>query len=198
MARETRERKALLRKQLTDLAEARIAEAGLKALRARDLAEAAGCSVGQIYNVFDDLNALVLEVNGRTFARLGESVGRAVANAEGAGPSERLVVMSHAYLHFADAHNNLWRALFDVEMTVESAVPAWYMDAMGRLFSLIMEPLSELFPGKTEQELDLLTRALFSSVHGIVLLGLQRRISGVPVPLIEKMIAEVLMQIGNA
>lgn len=197
MARETRERKERLRKTLTDLAEARIDASGLKALRARDLAEQAGCSVGAIYNVFDDLNALVLEVNGRTFARLGEAVGRAVAAAKGASASERLVVMSHAYLHFAAEHNNLWRALFDVEMTVDSAVPAWYLDAMGGLFSLIMDPLSDLFPEKTEKELDLLTRALFSSVHGIVLLGLQRRISGVPVALIEQMIAEVLFQIGN-
>lgn len=196
MARETRERKARLRSALTDLAEARIEAAGLKALRARDLAKQAGCSVGAIYNVFDDLDALVLEVNGRTFARLGETVSRSVAAAQGAGPLERLIVMSHAYLHFADQNSNLWRALFDVEMTVESAVPAWYMDAMGRLFSLIMDPLSDLFPNKTEQELDLLTRALFSAVHGIVLLGLQRRISGVPVPLIEKMISEVLSQFG--
>jgi hypothetical protein len=46
-------------------------------------------------------------------------------------------------------------------------------------------------------ELDLMVRALFSSVHGIVLLGLERRISGVPRPQIEHMIAQVLSQIGK-
>jgi hypothetical protein len=34
-------------------------------------------------------------------------------------------------------------------------------------------------------------------VHGIVLLGLQNRISGVPFDHIEQMIAQVLGQVGN-
>jgi len=40
-----------------------------------------------------------------------------------------------------------------------------------------------------------MVRALFSSVHGIVLLGLENRISGVPRERIEDMISQVLTQI---
>jgi hypothetical protein len=42
-----------------------------------------------------------------------------------------------------------------------------------------------------------MVRALFSAVHGIVLLGLEQRISGVPPERIEQMIAQVLEQIGG-
>jgi len=42
-------------------------------LRARDFAADAGCSLGAIFNVFDDLNAIVMAVNGRAFRKLGAS-----------------------------------------------------------------------------------------------------------------------------
>ncbi|KUF09681.1 TetR/AcrR family transcriptional regulator [Pseudoponticoccus marisrubri] len=197
MAGKVAARKAALREKLVDLAEAQIAAEGLASLRARDLAKQAGCAVGAIYTHFDDLNALVLEVNGRTFRRLGATMARAVDGAEGQSPNARLTTMAQAYLHFAADQPTLWRALFDVEMSADGPVPHWYLDALGNLFSYIAEPLAELFPDLPARELDLMTRALFSSVHGIVLLGLERRISGVPVDQIEQMIAQVLSQIGN-
>lgn len=190
------ERRAALRLKLIDLAEAQIAEGGLVSLRARDLAKGAGCAVGAIYNHFDDLNALILEVNGRTFSRLGEAVGGAVAQAEVLDPKQRLIVMSHAYLDFAAEQQTLWRALFDVQMSLDGPVPDWYLQALGGLFAYIAAPLREMFPDMPEAELDLMTRALFSSVHGIVLLGLERRISGVPIDQIREMIAQVLLRMG--
>lgn len=197
MSEKTQKRKAALKDKLIDLAEAKIEAEGLGALRARELAKEAGCAVGAIYNVFDDLNALVLEVNGRTFRKLGVAVAGSVAGAGDLPPVDRLILMSNAYLDFAAAHTTLWRALFDVEMSVTGEVPQWYLDALGNLFSNIAEPLAEIFPEKNAAELDLMTRALFSSVHGIVLLGLEQRISAVPVAQIKEMIAQVLRQIGN-
>ena len=194
MAGKVAQRKAALRQKLIELAEAQIAAGGLSSLRARELAKQAGCAVGAIYSHFDDLNALVLEVNGRTFKRLGQAV--AAADRSGS-PNACLIAMSLAYLHFAADQPRLWRALFDVEMSTEAEVPQWYLDALGNLFSFIAEPLGELFPEKDARSLDLMTRALFSSVHGIVLLGLEQRISGVPVAQIEEMISEVLGQVGN-
>lgn len=196
MSEKTKARKAALKEKLVDLAERQIKEGGLGALKARSLAQQAECAVGAIYNVFDDMTALVLEVNGRTFKRLGEAVSVSVKGARHETPNDRLVIMSHAYLRFASENKNLWRALFDVEMPADGPVPQWYLDALGGLFSNISDPLSELFPDKHEHDLDLMTRALFSSVHGIVLLGLEQRISGVPLDQIENMIAQVLYQIG--
>jgi AcrR family transcriptional regulator len=198
MSEKVKARKAALREKLIVLAEQQIAERGMGSLRARELAKEAGCAVGAIYTHFDDLNALILEVNGRTFRKLGMQVAGAVAQAKGQAPNARLIAMSHAYLHFASDNHLLWRALFDIEMPTTGAVPQWYMDALGGLFSYIAEPLAEIFPDMPEGELDLMVRALFSSVHGIVLLGLQNRISGVPFEHIEQMIAQVLGQVGNS
>ncbi|MGH1330984.1 MAG: TetR/AcrR family transcriptional regulator [Paracoccaceae bacterium] len=197
MASKSQIRKDALRDKLIDAAQAQIVAGGLQSVKARDLARAAGCSLGAIYNAFEDMNALVMQVNGRTFRELGEAVAASVQGAQGAGPNERLIVMSNAYLAYAAGNTHRWRALFDLEMSVDGPVPDWYLTALGRLFANIAAPLAEIFPEMAPRELDLMTRALFSSVHGIVLLGLEKRISGVPFESIEMMIAQVLSQIGN-
>jgi AcrR family transcriptional regulator len=197
MAGKVEARKAALREKLVDLAEAQIEAEGLASLRARELARQAECAVGAIYTHFEDLQALTLEVNGRTFARLGTAVGAVVAETKDADPNARLIAMSHAYLAFAGDHPKLWRALFDVEMRSDGPVPAWYAQAMGQLFAYITAPLAEIFPTYDSTKLDLMTRTLFSSVHGIVLLGLENRISGVPGEQLKTMISLLLEQVGQ-
>ncbi len=197
MAGKVQERQAKLRERLIDAGEAQVIVGGLVSMKARDLAAEAGCSLGAIYNVFDDLAALAMAINARTFARMGKVVAASQMGTAAVDPNERLVLMSNAYLHFAAENANLWRALFDIEMSTDTRVPAWYLDELGRLFSFIAAPLAELFPEKNKTELDLMTRALFSSVHGIVLLGLEKRISAVPIAQVEEMIRQLLFQIGN-
>lgn len=196
MARDTEKRRTELREKLIDIAETEVRAHGVQSLRARALADKAGCAVGAIYNVFDDLTGLVLAVNGRTFARLGVAVTKAVAGSDGT-PVDKLVTMGRAYLHFASDNPNLWRALFDIEMTADSGVPDWYLADLERLFAIIAEPLSEMHPEADAFHVDLMTRTLFSSVHGIVLLGLERRISGVPVERIEDMIGFLLHRFAD-
>lgn len=190
----TQERRDDLRQRLIDIAEAQIARQGLQALKARDLAAEAGCAVGAIYNVFADMTDLVMAVNGRTFQKLGTHVRSEVQDRD-LPPREQLVEMGKAYLHFAVAHNRQWRALFDLEMRADGPVPDWYLAELAKLFALIAAPLRRLFPDWPEAQIDLMTRTLFSSVHGIVLLGLEKRISAVPVDRIETMIAVVLSNI---
>lgn len=190
------DRKAKLRDRLIDAAEAQIVEGGLNTVKARDMAGKAECALGAIYNVFDDINDLVMAVNGRTFHKLGEVVSVAVENARDETPNDQLIAMSKAYLGFAAENMYLWRALFDLEMSSESKVPEWYLAELAQLFAHIGRPLALLFPELPRDELDLMVRALFSSVHGIVLLGLEKRISGVPRPQIEHMLRQVLSQIG--
>lgn len=195
MARKTESRRNALRENLIAIAERTIASDGLGALRARDLASEAGCAVGAIYNVFGDLTDLTLAVNARTFHRLGADVAEALADAP-EDPVEQLVIMAQAYHRFAAQNHLSWRALFDVERAPGEAAPDWYLKEMGQLFTYISDPLAVIFPDRDAGEQALLTRALFSSVHGIVLLGLDEASAGVPSDDIDRMIALVLRQIS--
>ncbi len=196
MASKAEERRARLRETLIDVAEAKIANDGLHSLKARDVAKEAGCALGAIYTHFEDMQALIMAVNGRTFRRLGAFVTHAVEDTSPARPHDHLIVMSHAYLAFAAENTFLWRALFDLEMSTEGRVPDWYLQELAALFAIIAKPLADIYPDKSPAELDLTVRALFSAVHGIVLLGLEKRISAVPMVAIEQMIETLLSEIG--
>ena len=194
MATKAEARRDALRTKLIDIAEATIARDGMDAIRARDLAREAGCAVGAIYNVFADMGDIVIAVNGRTFRKMGKDVAASV-RAVPEDPTEQLIAMSYAYLQFAVDNPKLWRSLFDIQMSADQDVPAWYLQELASLFENIARPLARLFPEMTGDELDLMTRTLFSSVHGIVLLGVENRISGVPRDRLKAMIALLLRNI---
>ncbi|MDC1229457.1 TetR/AcrR family transcriptional regulator [Octadecabacter sp.] len=196
MAGKVEARRAVLRDTLIAHAETRIKADGLKNLRTRDLAKDAGCALGAIYNVFGDLNDLVLAVNARTFHRLGAAVAETLAQAP-QNATQQLIVMSHAYHRFAAENFNAWRALFDIERPAGEAAPDWYLAEIGQLFAYIDAPLSVLFPDHDAQKRALLTKALFSSVHGIVLLGLDEASEGVPAAQLDEMISLIFNHLAT-
>ena len=187
-----------LRRKLVDIGEQRITQGGIEEIRARDLAKDAGCAVGAIYNVFGDLNDLVMAVNGRTFKRLGTHVQESVnAHPEADDPVFVLITMAHAYLDFAMTNTYAWRTLFDLEMSTDQEVPEWYLTEMEQLLTLIAKPLMRNFPDMSREDIMLMTRGLFSSIHGIVLLGLEKRISAVPTDQLERMISLILSNLAS-
>ena len=96
MAKGTDKRRDALREHLVTIAEAQVRASGLASLRARALAAQAGCAVGAIYNVFDDMTGLALAVNGRTFHRLGGFVAHVADTRNDAGPTDRMVTIAVA------------------------------------------------------------------------------------------------------
>ena len=200
---DTIDRRQRLRARLLDAAERRIEAAGQGALRARDLAQDAGCSLGAIYNVFPDLDALILVVNGRTLARLDAEL-RAASAAEppdAATPSERAIgrmaALATAYLEFAIAHRRLWRALFDHRMAGGRPVPEGYLAEQMRLFVHIVEPLQVLQPGLDSPARMMLARTLFSAAHGAVAVGLEEKLTAVPLPELRRQVALLAQTLGR-
>lgn len=177
------ERKERLRKALADAAEAIVAERGLGALRARDLAQAAGCALGAIYTAYPDLDALALEVHRRTLA-LFEAHARDHADPVPASTPgeavEALVRLSATYLGFAAANRSRWWALFEHRADDRRPLPDWYLAEQARLFQRVEAPLGALRPDLDERDRQLLARTLFSAVHGMVGLGLDEKIVTLP------------------
>jgi AcrR family transcriptional regulator len=195
------ERRQNLRDALIRAAEHTISREGLAGLRARDLAKEVGCALGAIYNVFPDLDALVLAVNARTLAAFDQFLGETDLSKTGQ-PADldpavaRLVRLAMAYLDFAVSYGLRWRALFEHRMAGKRQTPAWYIDAQKPLFSLVEEPLRELRPELDQEQRRMLARSSFAAVHGIVHLGLDGKLLPVEVPVLRRQIEEVVVALG--
>ena len=193
-------RRQHLRDALLAAAERTIGQQGLAGLRARELAAEVGCALGAIYNVFPDLDALVLAVNARTLAAFEQFLGESdlrVENPTDPDPDvARLVRLAAAYLDFAVAYGQRWRALFEHRMSGQRDIPAWYIEAQKPLFSLVEEPLGRLRPELDSEQRRILGRSLFAAVHGIVSLGLDRKLVTLPPELLRSQVEEIVTAMG--
>jgi AcrR family transcriptional regulator len=203
MPKPARERREQLKTALVDAAEAIIARDGLAALRARDLAAAAGCALGAIYNVFDDLDAIVFAVNMRTLALLDRSLGEAVrrkspaAGMKSEAPDAQLIRLALAYLDFAGKYGPRWRALFEHRLHDGQTAPSWYIAEQNRIFQAVEEPLRAILPSLAAGELAQLARAVFSAVHGVVSLGLEQKLGEIPARRLRDQTAAVVTAIAR-
>lgn len=181
---EAERRRATQREQLIAAAEAAIAAEGLGGLRARRLAETIGCSVGAIYNLVSDLDELVLLVAQRTFLALGVALDAALPDDDTV--EARFTAWARAYLAFAAANRNRWRALFEFRLAdAERPLPAWFAADQEKLFERLETGLADLCPGVTPAARTLRARTLFSAVHGIVALGLEEKLVALPAQAVE-------------
>jgi AcrR family transcriptional regulator len=162
---------------MIDAAVALLAEGGSPALTARAVAERAGVSVGTVYGSFDHLESLKLEANAVTMRALREALMQFVAPqppsagvgrvASGTGPEAQLLDLAHAYLGFAREHHRPWSALFD-RTSVET--PQALSAEIAALFAIVERVLARV-DGLAPEQIPVVAKALWSSVHGMVYLG---------------------------
>jgi AcrR family transcriptional regulator len=172
-----RDRKKDKRRHLIlQVARRAIAYKGLRSLKIRDVAAAADCSVGSIYNEFGDFDGLILTVNRETVQRLDAQLS-AVPDRD---PVEQLHGLADTYLDFATEHGNLLRSLFEHRMEDDRPFPEDLLEMVMRTFALMHAPMVRLFPDRDPAEVALLARMMFSAVHGIISLGLEERLVAVP------------------
>jgi len=182
-----RDRKKTLRRHLLiEIARGLIAANGLRSLKVRDVAEAADCSIGSVYNEFGDFDGLILSVNRETVQSL---TARLVA-VPPADPVRQLHGLAETYLTFAAEHANLLRSLFEHRMEDDRPFPEDILLMVMQAFALMHEPMVRLLPERDPEEVALLARMMFSAVHGIISLGLEERMVAVPPEKLRQQLAQ--------
>ena len=146
-------------------AAALIEEEGLEALSTRRIAARMGYTAGSLYQLFSNLNDLILQLNGRTLAEL---ISLMKTTVEKAGTPEQTVIrMADCYIDFAHRHAARWQLLYSHEH--DGPLPEWFGQQIGTAFGLVEAQLARC-GGSGEARLA--SRALWSGIHGIAQLSL--------------------------
>ncbi len=174
-----------LRADLLAVAQQVVETRGFQQLRARDLAARAGCSLGAIYTVFADLDALILAVNGTTLS----AIDRDMAAIRRDEPMTQCLALAAAYLRYAVQNRNRWDALFSFRLPEGKKVPDWFLALQDSAFSHIEIPLKQLHPAMPVAGRHVLSRSIFAAVHGMVALGIDQRLAPVALPTLQDQIA---------
>ncbi|MET4203110.1 AcrR family transcriptional regulator [Bradyrhizobium sp. LA8.1] len=174
------------RLQILEIARGIISAKGLRSLKVRDVAEAAGCSVGSVYNEFGDFDGVILTVNRETVQALTVRLGEV----PGEDPVRQLYGLAATYLEFFAEHANLLRSLFEHRMEDDRPYPDDILQMVMDAFALMHPPLVRLLPDADDVRIALLSRTLFSAVHGIISLGLEERMVAVPPQMLRQQVEQ--------
>lgn len=141
---------------------------GLEGLSAREIAKQIGYSPGTLYNVFDNLDDLVLTIEARLLDKLAERL----AATDGSGtPQQRLRRLTEAYFAFTQEQPKLWNLLSEHRMPSDRKVPEWYRKKLESLLAPLEEALAPLLKSADQGTKKRAARTLWAGVHGMTSLS---------------------------
>lgn len=149
---------------------------GAAAINARKVAKEIGCSVGSIYNVFENLDAIILEINSKTLQWLEERITNIIENT--GDPMEALFGFGSMYIELGRDHYQLWNTLFEHPRKDKTPKPEWYQQKVSNIFALISTTIAPLFDNDLKKA-DAATKILWAGFHGISALALSGRLENV-------------------
>ena len=162
-----------LRELILDAAQEIVEANGLAGLSAREIARRIGYSPGTIYNMFDNLDDVVLNVE----ARVLDGLDKRLTDAQQEGEQDRVVRLAHAYLTFTRERPRLWNLLFEHHLPAGTQLPAWYQQKLEGLMGHIEQALAPHFGEGQEADLRRASRVLWAGVHGITSLSTADKLS---------------------
>jgi len=164
MARRSDHSRDELKALILDCARGIAEEEGLRGLTARRIAAKIGYAPGTIYNLFSNLDDLILQLRGETLDTLYDYLSSKVVNGE---PEAILINIAQNYITFVSKHANLWGIMFEHKLPDSFKVPDWYHNKSLRLLKLGENAIATFF--SPEQDEDRLHHAqiLWASLHGI-------------------------------
>ncbi len=186
-----------LRKLILDAAQSIIEANGLAGLSAREIARRIGYSPGTIYNMFDNLDDVVLHVEARVLDALDAKLAAMPTDGDELDGVRRL---AHTYLDFTRENRRLWNLLFEHYMPKGMDVPAWYQQKLDGLLSRVERALAPLFPANDPDACKRAARVLWAGVHGITSLATAEKLANVTTDsatsLLDELVSSYLKGLG--
>ena len=169
-------RSADMKAQMVEVADKIVSGEGLSALTARRVALDAGVAVGTIYNIFENLGALVAQVNARTLADLAAALSD-VQTGEGS-THDVLIGFADRYTAFVRDNPHRWMAVFEVAMPdAGQMIPN--QASIDRLFSFLEDAICA-HNGRIDAEMARRSaRGLWAAVHGLLMLSASSRLPAI-------------------
>lgn len=165
-----------LRELIIEATTAIVEQAGLEGLSAREIAKRVGYSPGTLYNVFENLDDLLLIIE----ARLLDELSERLASADDSGPpAERLRQLVSAYFAFTQERPKLWNLLNEHRMPAGREVPQWYQAKVESLLAPFEGALSPLLADTDPISQKRHARTLWASVHGMTSLSTADKLSSI-------------------
>jgi AcrR family transcriptional regulator len=165
-----------LRENIIQAATAIVQQHGLEGLSAREIAKKIGYSPGTIYNVFENLDDLLLTIESRLLDQLADRLAKTDPSGT---PQQRLRRLVGNYYAFTQESPKLWNLLTEHRIPAGREVPEWYRTKLESLQVPMEEAITPLFGTADVAASKRAARTLWASVHGMTALSTADKLSPV-------------------
>lgn len=156
---------------------------GVEGVTVRAVAERIGYAVGTLYNLFQNLDELLLHLHGETLTRLEQALERATPDTS--SPEAGVRALTVAWLDFTRQHPQRWRGLFHYRLTPGREHPDWYRARVEGVLAQVEHALGPWFPEGGEAARREAALLLLGGLHGLWSLGESGRLPLLGAPALE-------------
>jgi AcrR family transcriptional regulator len=153
-----------LRQLILDASQTIIERNGITGLSAREIARMIGYSPGTLYNIFENLDDVLLTLQVQLLGRTVDHLKRVPLGADG---EKNIAALAHAYVDFALANRRLWNLFVSHNLPSGSKMPPLYIEHINTLIGIIKTALAPLAPNASLESLDATARTLWAGLYGI-------------------------------
>lgn len=146
---------------------------GISGLSARAIAKQIGYSPGTLYNVFKNLDDLVLTIEGEL---LQEGLIALRAVPRHGKPDERLRALAECHIAFALKNRRLWNVLFQHSPSVAPSELAGVNGALEAMREEFREAVAQLMHARHPDEAERLASGVWYSIHGISSIAVSEKV----------------------
>jgi len=141
-----------------------VTSSGLVGLSAREIARKIGYSAGTLYNVFENLDDLLLTIQ---IEMLADATAHMRTVPQVPDHSAHLKSLAEGYISYALSRRRLWNLLFQHHLPDGKDVPSVLHDEVNRIIAIVTAALAPLMPGRDHTDVDRTARVIWAGVHGI-------------------------------
>lgn len=167
-------KKAPLKKRIFDSAKHLVEKEGMAQLNVRKVAQLSDCSLGSLYNAFDNFQELQLHINASILSDLFSSLNAVINKGIEEKKTFRQILkdLGLAYIDFGQKNRMLWKAIF--EHFSQNDLPTWYSKRTQEGIYGISQTLASAF-GISQETTKRLIGFYWTSIHGMSAILLNKK-----------------------
>jgi AcrR family transcriptional regulator len=123
-----------------------------------------GYSPGTLYNIFENLDDVLLTLQVQLMGRTVEHLKRVPIGSDG---EKNIEDLAHAYVDFALVNRRMWNLFLAHSLPPGASVPTLFHDYTNSLVDIVRAALTPIAPNAPRESLDATARALWAGLNGI-------------------------------
>ncbi|WP_045837189.1 TetR/AcrR family transcriptional regulator [Hyphomicrobium sp. 99] len=153
-----------LRQLILDASQTIVERNGITGLSAREIARMIGYSPGTLYNIFENLDDVLLTLQVQLMARTLEHMKRVPL---GPHSDQNIEALAHSYVDFALVNRRMWSLFLAHSLPPGTTVPALLHDYTNSIIDIVRGALEPIAPNSPREALDATARTLWAGLNGI-------------------------------